>query len=209
MPNNDYLDCESINNNDDDYCYNDNYYSDDHHNDESFSSLNKNKIDVFFNRTQNKKYNNKILVGQDATARDLYLYPSGGRGTFIKNATNGIKTNYKVGSSNENLFFSVIDSSAYFIKIDPKVPQQEKSKKRKSKQLVSGKSWRLIVNEANGEPLWYNETTNEKIPVAYSKEPLIFYFDNPEQYENIMGVILPTSTKKKWHEKFLKTKIKL
>jgi len=137
--------------NDDNYTYDAND-ANDASSSNSFTEV-KNK-----NNKNNKNLNNKykISIGLDNYGNDIHIYASKGQGTFIRHATNGNKTEYKVGSSDENLFFSVIDS-------------------RSSSQ---------------------------------EKDPLIFYFDTPEQFENIMKnkIIISTETKKRWHDKYLKSK---
>jgi hypothetical protein len=109
------------------------------------------------NRNDNRNKND-FFVRRDENGTDEYIFSSKCQGTYIRSATNGIMTYHKVGSPNENLYFSVIDSTGF----------------------------------------------------NRSKEPKVFYFDSPEQFERIMESRLDshvcTSVKKNWVEKYVKTK---
>jgi hypothetical protein len=66
-----------------------------------------------FTKSQRKNNENKkklFLTIKDDSGNDRYIYGSKGRGSYIYSATTGYRTLYKVGSLNEDLFFSVIDS---------------------------------------------------------------------------------------------------
>jgi len=93
---------------------------------------------------------NKVHIGKYDDSDD-YIYNSN---SFICNARTGFTTNFKVGSSHEDLFFSVIDSSA-----------RDKN-----------------------------------------KNPFVFFFESPEQYERIMRIHYPNftlsnKTIQNWHKK--------
>lgn len=127
----------------------------------SCDSLKKNE-DTFTKVQRRNKKKNKLVIGKDEYGNEKCIFGSKGPGTYIHSATTGHRTFYKVGSLNEHLFFSVVDSRAY-----------------------------------------------DKI-----KEPVVFYFDSPEQFERVMGNHLvdgsvSQKTKEKWHNKFLVSKNKL
>ena len=102
-----------------------------------------------------KKKSYELFAGVDKYGNDKYIYGSKGRGALICSAATGLRTTHKVGSADENLYFSVIDSRA--------------------------------LNK--------------------EKEPFIFYFNSPEQFENLMiGAKIPHKTKAKWNDKYLSRK---
>lgn len=148
------------------YDYNDdrdNYYEDESDNMSRISSDSLNKNEDTFTKVQRRNKNkNKLVISNDKYGNEKCIFGSKGVGTYIYSATTGHQTNYRVGSSDENLFFSVVDSRAY-----------------------------------------------DKI-----KEPIVFYFDSPEQFERIMedrliGGTISQKTKEAWHNKFLATKHRL
>jgi hypothetical protein len=111
------------------------------------------------NQTRNDNRNkNNFFIRRDENGVDEYIFGSKGQGTYIRTATNGIMTYHKVGSSGENLYFSVVDSTGF----------------------------------------------------NKSKEPKVFYFDSPEQFERTMGTRLTkdvnTTVKKNWVNKYVNTK---
>lgn len=63
------------------------------------------KLKHCINKTENRKVN-------------IELYVSGSIGTRIRNAVTGIRYNYKVGSADEDLFFSVKISTGELASID-------------------------------------------------------------------------------------------
>jgi hypothetical protein len=136
------------------------YFEDDVDNVSRASSdfLRKNE-DTFTKVQRRNKKKNKLVVGKDEYGNEKCIFGSKGHETYIHSATTGYPTSYKVGSLNEDLFFSVIDSRAY-----------------------------------------------DKI-----KEPIVFYFDSPEQFERVMsdylvGGTISQKTKEVWHKKFLVAK---
>ena len=78
-------------------------------------------------------------------------YGSGSHGTFIRNAVTGVRYDTLVGSSDEDIFFKVIDSSGR------------------------------------------NRT----------RDPVILYYDSPEQYENHHFTTVSNEVKQKWLERSL------
>jgi hypothetical protein len=84
-------------------------------------------------------------------------YGSGSHGTRIRNAVTGSYYDFIVGSSNEDLFFKVIDSSG----------------------------------------------RNER------KDPLMLYYDSPEQYENHHFTSVSPEVKQKWHARSLQAQKRL
>jgi hypothetical protein len=86
-------------------------------NEEFVTFKNKNKFLKEFKKSDTKydKYN-KILrmIWRDGKYYDkvtIELFGSGDTGTKIRNAVTGAKTPYLVGSSNEDLFFKIRDST--------------------------------------------------------------------------------------------------
>jgi|694.fasta_scaffold22106_2 hypothetical protein len=77
----------------------------------SVELLRKNE-DTFTKVQKRNKRKNRVVIGQDEYGNDKCIYGSKGQGTHIYSATSGYTTTYKVGSFNEHLFFSVIDSRA-------------------------------------------------------------------------------------------------
>ena len=63
--------------------------------------------DVYYKVQKRNKTKNKCKL-----ENDTYIYGSRGIGTYIVDAVSGLKTPYKVGSFDENLFFSIVDSRA-------------------------------------------------------------------------------------------------
>jgi hypothetical protein len=103
------------------YLYDDNVYENEIsvNNDNEFTKIQRKRKNgqPFFENDEcgNGKINtkkNKLFIGKDENERELYIYGSKGQGNYIYSATSGYKTNYKVGSLDEDLFFSVIDSRA-------------------------------------------------------------------------------------------------
>ena len=86
-------------------------------NDAFLTSNNKNKIFNEVKKTDTKydKYNKVLrMKWQDGKYYDkvtIELFGSGDTGTKIRNAVTGVKTTYLVGSSNEDLFFKIRDST--------------------------------------------------------------------------------------------------
>ena len=97
------------------YIDEDDMYYEDKHDELSKSSLEmlKKNEDTFTKVQRRNKRKNKIVIGKDEYGNDKCIFGSKGQGTYIHSATTGHKTSYKVGSCNEKLFFSVIDSRAY------------------------------------------------------------------------------------------------
>lgn len=87
----------------------------------------------------------------------IEIYGSGTIGTKIRNAVTGVSYNFIVGSSDEELFFKVTDSTG-----------------------------------RNGR-----------------REPMMLYYDSPEQYENHQFTTVPTEIKQRWHKKSLKAQQRL
>jgi hypothetical protein len=78
---------------------------------DEMSDVSSKKNNTFIKiKQKNKK--NKVVIGYDDYGNETCIFGSRGQGTYIHSATTGHRTNYKVGSSDENLFFSVIDSRA-------------------------------------------------------------------------------------------------
>lgn len=102
----------------------------------------------FYKTWKDGKYHKRV---------NIELYGSGSTGNRIRNAVTGVKYNFMVGSSYEDLFFKVTDST--------------------------GRSGR--------------------------RDPLILYYDSPEQYENHQFTNISTEIKQKWHKKFLKAQKEL
>jgi hypothetical protein len=76
---------------------------------DEMSDVSSKKNNTFIKiKQKNKK--NKVVIGYDDYGNETCIFGSRGQGTYIHSATTGHRTNYKVGSSDENLFFSVIDS---------------------------------------------------------------------------------------------------
>ena len=97
---------------------------------------------IQFNNIWKGKFYDRIIIEN---------YGSGSQGTFIRNAVTGVRYDTVVGSSDEDLFFKVIDSVG-----------------------------------RNG-----------------TKEPLMLYFDSPEQYENHHFTTVSPDVKQKWLERSL------
>lgn len=91
------------------YEYNDVYYEGELDN---MSEMSSKKNDTFTKIQQKNKKKNKVVIGYDDYGNERCIFGSRGQGTYIHSATTGHRTNYKVGSPDENLFFSVIDSRA-------------------------------------------------------------------------------------------------
>ena len=133
-------------------------YEDDNHWENDYES----HSDSFGYRNAVLKNNeNKMFVETNKNGDDVFIYSSKGQGNYIHNACHGFTTPYKVGSSREGLFFSVIDSTGY----------------------------------------------------NKSKDPKVYYFDSPEQFERIMNQRLLNDVspvvKEQWNKNFLKTKTNL
>ena len=132
----------------DDYRFDDYTFNDDNDDTNSTSS--------HFHKVE-KVRKNKVLIGnkEDDDNENNYIYNSSNRGgSFIFNAVTGYKTNFLVGTREEDYFFSVIDSSG-----------RDKN-----------------------------------------KNPLVFFFESPEQYERIMRLNYPKfelskKTIQNWHKK--------
>ena len=93
------------------------------------------------------------VVNNKSVKVELYSTSSISNGV-IRDAIGGSKnSNYRVGGSDENLFFKVV--------------------------IATGEKG--IGNDCNP-----------------------FYFENPEQYERCMNVVLPPETKENWHSRFIK-----
>lgn len=104
------------------YLYDDNVYENDILTDgeNGFTKVNRKnkKGKAFFENDEcgNGKVNPKkniVFIGKDESEKDVYIFGSKGRGTYIYSAVSGYRTTYKVGSLDEDLFFSVIDSRAH------------------------------------------------------------------------------------------------
>jgi hypothetical protein len=95
------------------YTDDDNFYEDfvDNQSKVSCEALRKNE-DTFLKVQRRNKRKNRVVIGRDEYGNDKCIYGSKGQGTYIYSATSGYITTYKVGTANENLFFSVIDSRA-------------------------------------------------------------------------------------------------
>ncbi len=87
----------------------------------------------------------------------IVSYGSGGIGSKIRNAVTGSSYNFLVGSSDEDLFFKVIDSTG-------------RNKRR---------------------------------------DPLMLYYDTPEQYENHRFTKVSVESKSRWNKKFLEAQERL
>jgi hypothetical protein len=147
MPTEEYMDDSDI------------YYEDELDNMNNISSESSNKNDTFTKVQRQNKKKNILVLGEDEYGNERCIFCSKGQGTYICNATTGYKTSYKVGSHDEDLFFSMIDSRSC-----------------------------------------------DKI-----KEPIIFYFDSPEQCERLFSnhfknFHISQKTKELWHKKFLLAK---
>lgn len=110
---------------------------------------------VSFCKVEKRGQKNKVSIGNNDGDDDDFIYNSGNAGSFICNAVTGYKTNFKVGSPEEDYFFSVIDSSGRY--------------------------------ERN-------------------KNPVVFFFESPEQYERTMKCYYPEfklsqKTIQNWHKK--------
>lgn len=128
----------------DDYTFNDN---------DDFDT----NSNVSFYKVEKRGQKNKVSIGNNNgdDDDDDFIYNSGNTGSFICNAVTGYKTNFKVGSPEEDYFFSVIDSSGRY--------------------------------ERN-------------------KNPVVFFFESPEQYERIMkrhhpDFNLSQTAIQNWHKK--------
>jgi hypothetical protein len=81
------------------------------------NNKNRNKVLQEVKKTDTKYYKYNKVVGmkwQDGKYYDkviIELFGSGDTGTKIRNAVTGAKTSYLVGSSNEDLFFKIRDST--------------------------------------------------------------------------------------------------
>lgn len=118
---------------------------------DALKKLDKNyeKYSIPFNDTwRDGKYYKRITIEN---------YGSGSHGTRVRNAVTGVKYNVTVGSTDEDIFFKVTDSTA-----------------------------------RNGR-----------------KEPLMLYYDSPEQYENHHFTTVSLDTKTKWHQRFLQAQKRL
>ena len=93
MPSTEYLD---------DYAYNNDHYDNNEFDDDSQES---------FRRMGKMRKKNKVHIGK-CEEDDDYIYSSKGTGSFICNARSGYKTDFRVGTREEDYFFSVIDSSS-------------------------------------------------------------------------------------------------
>ena len=91
------------------YEYNDVYYEGELDN---MNDILSKKNDTFTKIQLKNQKKNKVVIGHDDYGNERCIFGSRGQGTYIHNATTGYRTNYKVGSPDENLFFSVIDSRA-------------------------------------------------------------------------------------------------
>lgn len=96
------------------YEYNDDIYYDETHDEMSRASRESQRNNTFGKVQRRYKKKNKIVIGTDEYGNDECIFASRGQGNYICSATSGYQTLYKVGSPNENLFFSVIDSSRLF-----------------------------------------------------------------------------------------------
>jgi hypothetical protein len=109
-------------------------------------------------RNLDKNYEKHIIPFNDTWKDGKYHktmtienYGSGQQGTRIRNAVTGVRYPHLVGSSAEDLYFKVIDST--------------------------GRSGR--------------------------KDPLILFYDTPEQYENHHFITVNPDVKENWYEKCL------
>lgn len=109
---------------------------------------NYNSYSIHFNDNWNGKYYKRITIEN---------YGSGSHGTLIRNAVTGATYNIVVGSSNEDVFFKVIDSTG-----------------------------------CNGR-----------------RDPLMLYYDSPEQHENHHFTSVSPQVKQKWYERSLATQKRL
>lgn len=101
------------------------------------------KYSIPFNKTwTDGKFHKRMIIEQ---------YGSGSTGSPIRNAVTGVRYNFTVGSSHEDLFFKVIDSTG-----------------------------------RNGR-----------------REPLMLYYDSPEQYENHQFTTVSSEIKQKWYKRSL------
>lgn len=94
---------------DDNICYEDDFES---ISEKSNNSSEKSE-DIFIKVQKRNKRRNALVVDVDIYGNERCIFGSKGQGTFIYNAVTGYKTQYRVGSADEDLFFSVIDSRAF------------------------------------------------------------------------------------------------
>ena len=94
------------------YEYDDGYYENELDNVSDVSSETLKKNDTFTKVQRRNKKKNRVVLGEDEYGNERCIFGSKGQGTCIYSATTGHRTNYNVGSSDEDLFFSVIDSRA-------------------------------------------------------------------------------------------------
>jgi hypothetical protein len=88
------------------------YFEDELDDMSNVSSESSKKNDRFTKVQRRNKKKNKVVIGHDEYGNERCIFSSKVPGTYIYSATTGHRTNYKVGSSDEDLFFSVIDSIA-------------------------------------------------------------------------------------------------
>jgi hypothetical protein len=87
-------------------------YENDLDNISEISSVLSKKNDTYTKVQKRNKKKNRVVLGEDEYGNERCIFGSKGQGTYIYSATTGHKTSYKVGSLDEDLFFSVIDSRA-------------------------------------------------------------------------------------------------
>jgi len=102
-------------------------------------------------------FNDNWIDGKYYKSITINNYGSGSNRTRVRNAVTGAYYNVMVGSTDEDLFFKVIDSMGRFRR----------------------------------------------------KEPLILYYDSPEQYENHHFVSVSNKVKAKWYKRSLEVQKRL
>lgn len=103
---------------------------------------NYNKVSIPFNNTwTNGKYYKRITIEN---------YGSGSTGTRIRNAVTGVYYEFIVGSTDENMFFKVIDSTGRNIKTEPLMLYYDSPKQYENHHFTS------VSQEVKQK--WYNRT---------------------------------------------------
>lgn len=95
------------------YMFEDNTYDESYNGFTKVQRKRKNKLSPLESDEEVHRKTTTLFVGKDEFNNDKYIFGSNGQGSYIYSATAGYRNIHKVGSSDENLYFSVVDSRAY------------------------------------------------------------------------------------------------